>query len=177
MRAERRREVAARKRHRRVDVGPYVTFYFECYDTMWLQIQEMLHIEKGGPEQIPDELAAYNPLIPNGTELVATFMIEIDDPVRRANVLGRLGGIEESGLPARRRGDGARRCRSGPGPHHAPRARPRPSSSCTSPSPRRRSPPSRRPGAEVVLGLDHPDYRHMAVLPEPVRAELAGDFD
>ncbi|MGH7040643.1 MAG: DUF3501 family protein, partial [Acetobacteraceae bacterium] len=87
-RTETRRAVGARKRQRRVAVGPYVTFYFECFETLWLQIQEMLHIEQGGAAQVPDELAAYNPLVPNGVELVATFMIEIDDPVRRAHVLG-----------------------------------------------------------------------------------------
>ena len=53
------------------------------------QVHEMLFIEKGGPAQIPDELAAYNPLIPQGSELVATVMFEIDDPVRRARVLAR----------------------------------------------------------------------------------------
>ena len=78
-RAEHRSRVSAIKRNRRVEVGPHVTFYFESFDTMWLQVQEMLHIEKGGAEQLKDELAAYNPLIPKGRELVATFMIEIDD--------------------------------------------------------------------------------------------------
>ena len=88
--------VGAMKRNRRIEVGPYVTFYFESYDTMWLQVQEMVYIEKGGAAQVPDELAAYNPLVPNGNELVATFMIEIDDPDRRQRVLGTLGGIEET---------------------------------------------------------------------------------
>ena len=59
---------------------------------MWLQVHEMIFIEKGGPEQATDEIAAYNPLIPKGRELVATFMIEIDDPLRRKNVLAGLGG-------------------------------------------------------------------------------------
>ena len=63
---------------------------------MWLQVQEMIYIEKGGLAQVPDELEAYNPLVPNGSELTATFMIEIDDPIRRKNVLDRLGGIEEA---------------------------------------------------------------------------------
>ena len=55
----------------------------------------MLFIEKGGAAQIPDELAAYNPLIPQGSELVATVMFEIDDPIRRARVLATLGGVED----------------------------------------------------------------------------------
>ena len=82
-RARIRQEIVARKRNRRMEVGPYVTFYFECYDTMWFQVQEMVYIEKGGAEQVPDELEAYNPLIPQGSELTATFMIEIDDPIRQ----------------------------------------------------------------------------------------------
>src|ERR1700744_2713884 len=91
-----RTKISAKKRNRRIEVGPHITFYFECYETMWLQVQEMIHIEKGGPEQIPGELEAYNPLIPNGTELTATFMIEIDDPLRRKRILDGLGGVEET---------------------------------------------------------------------------------
>src|SRR6201996_2046406 len=79
---------------RRVELGPGCTFYFETFDTLLFQIQEMLLVEKGGDAQLPDELAAYNPLIPQGAELVATVMFEIDEPVRRARVLGALGGIE-----------------------------------------------------------------------------------
>jgi len=84
------------KKHRRVAIGPHAAFYFENYDTMWRQIHEMLYIEKGGEAQIPDELAAYNPLIPKGRELVATLMFEIDDEALRKRVLGRLGGVEET---------------------------------------------------------------------------------
>src|SRR3984957_666111 len=86
IRAESRRRIAAQKRNRRVAVGPHVTFYFESYDTMWLQVHEMVYIEKGGAEQVAGELEAYNPLIPDGRELVATFMIEIDDADRRKSV-------------------------------------------------------------------------------------------
>jgi len=93
-RREWKRKIAAIKRDRRVPVGPYVTFYFESRDTMWLQVQEMIYIEKGGMAQAKDELEAYNPLIPNGSELTATFMIEIDDPIRRKTVLDSVGGIE-----------------------------------------------------------------------------------
>src|SRR5262249_5985079 len=84
IRTEKRRALIETKKKRRVSVGPYATFYFENYDTMWLQVQEMLRVEKGGEEQLQDELRAYNPLIPNGHELVATVMFEIDDPERRA---------------------------------------------------------------------------------------------
>jgi len=93
-RRQRRREITELKKHRRIEVGPFATFYFENFDTMWQQVQEMLYIEKGGEAQIEDELAAYNPLIPQGSELVATVMFEIDDAVRRANALTRLGGVE-----------------------------------------------------------------------------------
>ena len=62
---------------------------------MLAQVQEMLYIEKGGDEQLKDELTAYNPLIPNGKELIATLMFEIDNPVSRAAFLGKVGGIEE----------------------------------------------------------------------------------
>src|SRR5262249_40077312 len=93
-RAERRKHIAELKKNRRLEVGPFATFYFECYETMLHQVHEMLFIEKGGAEQLPDELAAYNPLIPQGTELVATVMFEIDNPLRRARVLATLGGVE-----------------------------------------------------------------------------------
>src|SRR5580698_1938617 len=84
------------KRQRRIEVGPFATFYFENYATMWLQVQEMLRIEKGGEEQIAGELEAYNPLIPQGDELIATMMLEIEDANRRNTTLLTLGGIEES---------------------------------------------------------------------------------
>ena len=83
------------KKNRRVSIGPYATFYFESFETMLGQIQEMLHIEKGGDQQLKDELEAYNPLIPKGKELVATLMFEIDNPVSRANFLEKVGGIEK----------------------------------------------------------------------------------
>ncbi len=95
-RRQMRKELVEFKKDRRVPLGPYATFYFECYETMLAQVQEMLHIEKGGDEQINDELTAYNPLIPNGKELVSTLMFEIDNPVIRATFLGKLGGVEEN---------------------------------------------------------------------------------
>ena len=90
-----RKELVELKKHRRVALGPYATFYFESFETMLGQIQEMLHIEKGGDEQLKDELNAYNPLIPKGKELIATLMFEIDNPESRAKFLGKVGGIEE----------------------------------------------------------------------------------
>jgi len=90
-----RKEIVAYKKDRRVSLGPYANFYFESYETMKAQVQEMLHIEKGGDEQLADELAAYNPLVPNGKELVATLMFEIDNPLSRTEFLNKVGGIEE----------------------------------------------------------------------------------
>ena len=93
-RKELRKKIVEFKKDRRIPLGPYATFYFESYETMLAQVQEMLYIEKGGNEQLKDELTAYNPLVPNGKELTATLMFEIDNPVSRAAFLGKVGGIE-----------------------------------------------------------------------------------
>ena len=90
-----RKDLVEFKKDRRIALGPYATFYFESFETMVAQVQEMLHIEKGGDEQLKDELIAYNPLVPNGKELTATLMFEIDNPILRAAFLGKVGGIEE----------------------------------------------------------------------------------
>jgi len=90
-----RKDLVEFKKNRRIALGPYATFYFESFETMVAQIQEMLHIEKGGDEQLKDELIAYNPLVPNGKELTATLMFEIDNPISRGAFLGKVGGIEE----------------------------------------------------------------------------------
>ena len=95
-RRELRKNIVDYKKNRRVALGPYATFYFESYETMLAQVQEMLYIEKGGDEQLQDELSAYNHLIPNGKELTATLMFEIDNPISRAAFLGKVGGIEET---------------------------------------------------------------------------------
>jgi len=94
-RKELRKNIINFKKDRRIALGPYATFYFESYETMLAQVQEMLYIEKGGDEQLKDELTAYNPLIPNGKELTATLMFEIDNPVSRSAFLSKVGGIEE----------------------------------------------------------------------------------
>ena len=95
-RKELRKNIVNFKKDRRIELGPYATFYFESYETMLAQVQEMLYIEKGGDEQLQDELSAYNPLIPKGKELTATLMFEIDNPISRAAFLGKVGGIEET---------------------------------------------------------------------------------
>lgn len=174
-RAERRKAVVALKRSRRIAVGPYATFHFENYETMLQQIHEMLHIEKGGEEQIADELGAYNPLVPKGRELVATVMFEIDDPERRQRVLGSLGGVEDR---MRIQLDG-----------QSIAGRPESDLERTNEAGKTSSvhfihfdftaaqvEAFRRPGAQVLIGIDHPDYGHLAVMPEAMRAALAADF-
>ena len=90
-----RKDLVEFKKYRRIALGPYATFYFESFETMVAQVQEMLHIEKGGDEQLKDELIAYNPLVPNGKELTATLMFEIDNPLSRGAFLSKVGGIEQ----------------------------------------------------------------------------------
>jgi hypothetical protein len=174
-RGEHRKRITALKRHRRVEVGPYVTFYFENFDTMWLQVQEMLHIEKGGEAQLADELAAYNPLIPKGKELVATFMIEIDDALRRARVLAQLGGIEEMAFIE----VGGQRV-AGKAEEDQDRTTAEGKASSVQfvhfTFTDAQIAAFKEPNARVILGLSHPNYSHMAVLSEATRAALAGDF-
>ncbi|MBP2232274.1 hypothetical protein J2847_005599 [Azospirillum agricola] len=174
-RLARRKALVAVKRNRRVSVGPHATFYFESYETMWQQIHEMLHIEKGGEEQIADELRAYNPLIPKGRELVATVMFEIDDPERRDRVLGALGGVEGfmtirlagQAIAGRPEGDVERTNAAGKTSSvhflHFDFTDEQVAA-------------FREPGAQVLVGIGHPNYGHLAVMPEAVRAELAKDF-
>jgi hypothetical protein len=174
-RAEHRRRVTALKRPRRVEVGPFVTFFFESFDTMWLQVQEMLHIERGGDAQVPEELAAYNPLIPKGRELVATFMIEIDDPLRRARVLAGLGGIEEAAFIEV---GGARVLGKAEEDQDRTNADGKASSVQFVHFTFGDADVAAFRAAEsrVILGLSHPGYSHMAVLSEATRAALADDF-
>ena len=94
-RTEIKKKISVLKKNRRVPVGPHATFYFECYQTMIYQVQEMLYIERGGKEQLYDEIKAYNPLVPKGKELVATLMFEIDNEKKRKDFLNSVGGIEE----------------------------------------------------------------------------------
>ncbi|MGP0059104.1 MAG: DUF3501 family protein [Beijerinckiaceae bacterium] len=176
IRADKRRELSELKRFRRVEVGPYVTFYFESYETMWGQVHEMLFIEKAPPEQAADEIGAYNPLIPKGRELIATFMIEIDDPVRRKRVLDELGGVENTAFLS----VGGTRVN---GIAEADQDRTTPEGKASSvqfvhfPFTEEQIAAFRVQNSEIILGLSHKAYSHMAVLPEAVRASLAEDFD
>jgi len=175
-RAAMRAEIVQKKKNRRLEVGPFATFYFECYETMLQQVQEMLHIEKGGAAQIADELSAYNPLIPKGSELVATVMFEIDDPVRRGRALGRLGGIEntmfiklgDEKIMGRAEEDTDRTNAEGKASSvqfvHFPFTRDQITR-------------FRKADQTIIVGMEHENYAHMAVMPDATRAELAGDFD
>jgi uncharacterized protein DUF3501 len=176
MRREQRQAISKLKKRRRIEVGPFATFYFENYETMWQQVHEMLYVEKGGEEQIADELAAYNPMIPQGSELVATIMLEIDDPVRRANALGRLGGIENH-IFLELEGD---RIAGTPDPSRENTSLDGKASSVQFvwfPFEPAQIASFKIPGTRIIVGADHPNYAHMAVMPEPVRAALAEDFD
>ena len=175
VRRERRAALLPIKRLRRIELGPYCTVYFECYETMLFQIQEMLLTEKGGAEQVPDELAAYNPLIPQGSELVATVMFEIDDEARRATILARLGGVEDTffvqvgsermmGVPE---GDVERTREDGKTSSvHFLRFPLKPEQTAV----------FRDPATSIMVGCAHEAYSHLAGLTPATRAELARDF-
>jgi hypothetical protein len=163
------------KKLRRIEVGPFATFYFENYATMWLQVQEMLRIEKGGEEQIPGELAAYNPLIPQGEELIATMMLEIEDEKRRNAVLLTLGGIEESVFLE----IGGEMIAATPTEYDDRTTADGKTSSVhwlRFKLNRDQIARFRDGGERVVLGVSHPNYGHMAVLSAEARAALAKDF-
>ena len=175
-RRELRKSIVDFKKNRRIALGPYATFYFESYETMLAQVQEMLYIEKGGDEQLRDELEAYNPLIPNGSELVATFMFEIDNPITRKKVLSSLGNVENktyikvngNKIFAVPENDVDRTDNSGKTSsvhflhfkfedHHV---RDFKDMDCT-----------------VEIGTDHEHYPHISVLTNEVKAALIKDFD
>ena len=175
VRKERRAALLPVKRLRRIELGPVCTIYFESFETMLFQVQEMLLTERGGEAQVADELAAYNPLIPQGSELVATIMFEIDDPVRRANTLARLGGVEHdfflqvgearvAGVPE---GDVERTREDGKASSvHFVRF----------PLEARHVALFRDPGVQIMIGCAHPGYSHLAGLSPATRAELSRDF-
>jgi len=175
-RRERRAALLPVKRLRRIALGPYCTLYFESFDTMLFQIQEMLLTEKGGEAQIADELAAYNPLIPQGRELVATVMFEIEDPARRATILAGLGGVEdhfflrigEEQTPGVAEGDVERTREDGKTSSvHFLRF-------ALSDAQARAFRDSSVP---VMIGCDHPLYGHLAVITDLSRAELDKDLE
>ncbi len=170
-----RKALSERKKNRRVHIGPHATLYFENWDTMWYQVQEMLWIEKGGAEQLPDELRAYNPLIPNGSELVATLMFGISNERKRRTILSQLGGVEETisisiagtRVMAVSEEDLDRTTADGKTSSvhflHFPFAADQIAG-------------LRDTRSDVLIRIDHPGYGHAAIVGDAVRAELVGDF-
>jgi hypothetical protein len=175
IRAEERRRISELKKHRRVEVGPFATFYFESWQTIRHQIQEMLHIEKGGAEQLADELEAYGPLVPRGNELVATVMFEVDEAVRRKAALLRIGGIEHKtflsigGEQSRGVPDAERENTSEDGKASAVQF-------FHFPLTESQAVAFKTTGTQILLGFDHPNYGHIAVVPAAVQAALAEDL-
>lgn len=168
-------KVLAVKKLRRVEVGPFITFYFENYDTMWMQVQEMLRIEKGGEEQLEGELDAYNPLIPQGRELIATMMLEIEDASRRNAILRTLGGIEECAFL-----EIADDVIDGHPTEYEERTTAEGKTSSVHwvrfVLTEAQIQKFKDSASRVVLGIDHPHYGHMALLTEQTRTALAMDF-
>ncbi len=170
-----RKALSERKKNRRVAIGPHATLYFENWDTMWYQVQEMLWIEKGGAEQLPDELAAYNPLIPQGSELVATLMFGISDELKRRTILAQLGGVEAA-LSISIGGERVTAV------SHEDLERTTEDGKTSSvhflhfPFTPAQIEAFRAGGADILVRIDHANYGHAAIMNEAVRAELAGDF-
>jgi len=175
IRKERRRALMEKKKLRRIAIGPDATAHFEDYDSMWLQVHEMLYIEKGGEEQVAEELAAYNPLIPKGRELVCTVLFEIDDPDRRARFLAKLGGVEETMFI---RVDGEEIM--GRAEEDIDRTTAAGKASAVQfvhfPFTDTQVEAFRKPGAEIIIGFKHTGYGHMVRIPEDSRTALAEDF-
>lgn len=170
-----RERVIAHKRDRQLAVGPHATWCFEDRLTVQYQVQEMLRVERifeaGG---ILDELAAYNPLIPDGHNWKATLLIEYVDPAERARQLARLRGIES-------------RCWVQVAGHArimaiADEDLERTNDEKTSAVHflRFELPPAAiaalRNGAALHAGMEHPQYSHSVVVPEPKRRALVADF-
>jgi hypothetical protein len=161
------------KKLRRVEIGPFATFYFENYATMWLQVQEMLRIEKGGEEQLAGELEAYNPLIPQGDELIATMMLEIEDAGRRHTTLLTLGGIEETVFME----IGGETIKATPAQYDDRTTPDGKTSSVHWLRFKLSKDQIARLGKErVVIGIAHKNYGHMAILSDQTKAALAKDF-
>jgi len=172
IRKDKKQEAVERKKLTRLSVGPYATVLFENWDSMWLQVQEMLRIEKGGAEQLVDELAAYDPMVPKGSELTVTIFFEIEDPARRERFLRTIGGVEDHiaikvgnhRIPARAEGD-VERTRESDGKASAvhffhfdftPEAI-----------------SAWKAGEPAMVAIDHPNYGHAALISDATRAYLS----
>jgi hypothetical protein len=175
-RKEFRSRVLAHKKNRILHVGPSVTLIFEDELTVRYQVQEMLRIEKTFEEAgIRDELDAYNPLIPDGSNLKATMMIEYEEPDERARALAQLMGIESRVYV---QVDGTERCYA-IADEDLPRENAEKTSSVHflrfefSPA----AVAAFREGRSVAVGIDHAHYQARVdeIAPE-VQGSLARDF-
>ena len=175
LRAEFRSRVLAHKRLRQVPIGPNATLYFEDRLTIQYQVQEMLRVERiFEAEAIEEELAAYNPLIPDGANLKATFMLEFEDPDERRRMLGMLGGIEDrvwmevGGERAYAVADEDldRTTHDKTSAVHFLRFE-LPAGLCG----------ALGEGATMRFGIEHDEYRHDCVLSKESRAALVADLD
>lgn len=175
VRADRRRAMLEVKRARRVPVGPNVTFYFENFDTMLYQVHEMVRTERGGEEQIADEIAAYNPLVPRGRELVATMMIEYEDPVVRDRELRRLTYVEKT-VTLSVGGDEIEAVAETDVERTKADGKTSSIHFLRFPLTDGEAQAFKTPGTRVILGIGHENYGHMAVLAEATRAALAADL-
>lgn len=175
-RKDRRSRISAYKRDRRVEVGPFMCFYFESYETMLHQVHEMLYIERGGDPQMADELAAYNPLVPKGRELVATMMIEIADPDRRSRELFRLGHVEDA-ISISIDGEEVKAVLEGDQERTDERGKTSSVHFLHFPFTPEQAEKFKQSGTKAVLNVAHANYAHMAMIPEVTRAALAQDLD
>jgi len=169
------------KRPRRIDVGPFASFYFENYATLQAQIQEMLYIEKGGEEQLEDEIEAYNPLIPQGAELVATLMFEIDDATRRNKILYQLGGVELTAYIeiSAQENKASEKIIAVPEQDIERTTADGKTSSVHFlhfPFTQAQIDAFKQTGKQIILGIAHENYTHMTQLTQESRLSLAGDF-
>lgn len=176
-RPEFRARVLAHKQDRQVSIGPNATLYFEDRLTIQYQIQEMLRIERiFEAEGVEDELAAYNPLIPDGSNFKATFMLEFPDVAERRAALAKLGGIERHVY-----------CQVGeiePVYAVADEDLDRTTEEKTSAVHFLRfeldaqSRSALKGGELLTFGIDHPDYEHrLSPVPDATRNSLLGDLD
>jgi hypothetical protein len=173
-RAEFRSRVIAHKRLRTIGVGPHLTWCFEDRLTVQYQVQEMLRAERiFEADGIQDELDAYNPLIPDGTNLKVTLLIEYTDATERAEALRHLKGIEDRCYVA----VGEPRCFA-----IADEDLERENDEKTSavhflrfelPADARQR---FRDGTPVTIGVDHPAYRHAVRLAPDAQVALGADL-
>ena len=175
IRKDHRKALSERKRNRRVAIGPHAVLLFENWDTMWYQVQEMLWIEKGGAEQLPDELAAYNPLIPQGSELVVTLMFGISDEAKRRLILAQLGGFEEM-ISISIGGDRVKAVAEEDLDRTTADGKTSSVHFLHFPFTPAQIAAFRDPASDILVRIDHPNYGHAAIMGEDVRDELKADF-